>query len=52
MSALNICRDWIIKCNVTKSERLKIDNGGDTLMSYDAMDYHAKQSSDDYTLFF
>ena len=34
---VNICRDWIIKCVVTKSVLLKVDNGGDTLMSSDAI---------------
>ena len=34
---------------MTKFDWLKIDNGGDTAMSSDAIDYHTKQLSDDHT---
>ena len=33
----NICRDWITNRILTKFVQLKIDNGGDTVMSCDAI---------------
>ena len=50
MTGLNIQTDWIMKCVVTKFDRLRLDNGGDIVMTTDAMDFHAKLSSDDCRL--
>ena len=41
MIKVNIWKDWIIKCVLTKFDLLKIDKGEDTVMSCDATDYHA-----------
>ena len=50
MSELNIWRDLMIKCVMTKFELLKINDCRVTVMSSNGTDYHSKQSSDDSTL--
>ena len=40
MIEVNIWKDRIIKCVLTKFDRLIRDNDGDTVISCDAIDYH------------
>ena len=40
MIEANICKYWIMKQVETKFGSLKIDRGGDTMMSFDAIYYH------------
>ena len=41
MIKVNTWKDWIRKCVLTKFDLLKIDEGGETGMSSDAMHCHA-----------